>query len=63
MHLFAHRMFLIYGFRDSFPFRKCTVVTRMPKNFEQLFIPMHAIPGDYSVSMKTIHFTKVFKLV
>ena len=30
---------------------KCVVVTRLRKNFEQLFIPSQAIQGDYSVFM------------
>ena len=30
---------------------KCTVVPRMPKNFEQLFIPIQVTQGDYSVQM------------
>ena len=30
---------------------KCTIVTRIRKNFEQLFIPIQAIQGDYSVLM------------
>ena len=35
----------------EFQFRsvKYTVVTRLRKNFEQLFIPIQAIHGDYSV--------------
>ena len=30
---------------------KCTVVTRMRKIFEQHFIPIQAMQGDYSVLM------------
>ena len=30
---------------------KCTVVPRMRQNFEQLFIPIQARQGDYSVQM------------
>ena len=37
---------------------KGTVVTRLYKNFEQLFIPTHAKQGDYSVLMQTTHFKK-----
>ena len=30
---------------------KCTVVTRLRENFEQLFIPIQATQGDYNVLM------------
>ena len=30
---------------------KCAVVTRLPKNFEQLFILSEVIQGNYSVLM------------
>ena len=30
---------------------KCTVVTRLRKKFEQLFIPSKTIQGDYSALM------------
>ena len=35
----------------QFPSVKCAVVTRLHKNFEQLFIPSQAIQGDCSVLM------------
>ena len=38
---------------------KPTIVTTLPKNFEQLFIPIQAIQGDYSVWMWTTHFKKI----
>ena len=35
----------------QFRFVKCTIVTRIHKNFEQLFISVQVIKGDYSVLM------------
>ena len=37
---------------------KCTVVTRLCKNFEQLFIPSQVIQDDNSVLMYATHFKK-----
>ena len=35
----------------QFRYVTCTVVTRCRQNFEQRFIPIYAIQGDYSVFM------------
>ena len=37
--------------RHKFRSVKCTFVTRICKNFEQLFVLMYALQGDYSMLM------------
>ena len=47
LHLILLQTVLEFQFWSA----KCTVVTKLRKNFEQLFIPIQAIQGDHSMLM------------